>query len=304
MKKKNKTYSVIIVSDALSSNKEFVVSSRLVRNSIIGISLLLLIFGFILFDYLTISFNKEKMRRLEKSNIILKKDKSTLAADVDLLKKRLKEIEEFKEKIMIASGLTSPYALKEVGSGGFTENMKGSEIPSVNNVKKQESDNIIEKTKNIKENANKIASTLKYVYSVIDKQKVRLASTPSIWPTKGYLTDSFGMRTHPFSGKRSFHYGQDIATQLGNKVVATANGFILVAEHRDMIGNLIIIDHGFGYLTWYGHLATFNVKVGQRVKRGQVIGYVGNTGMSNAPHLHYEVRFLSKPQNPMKFIID
>ena len=306
MKKRNKTYSVIIVSDALSSNKEFVVSSKLVRNSIIAISLLLLISGFVIYDYLTISFNKEKMRRLEKQNIVKAEQIETLTATVKSLEVDLEKMKEYKEKIMIASGLTSPYALKEVGSGGFIENIDSKNISkdSINVIKGKKGKNLVSKTKTIRDDANKIVNTLKYVYSVIDKQKVRLASTPSIWPTKGYLTDTYGWRIHPFTGKRSFHYGQDIATQLGNSVVATANGFVLVAEHRDVLGNLIIIDHGFGYLTWYGHLASFNVKVGQRVKRGQVIGAVGNTGRSNAPHLHYEVRVFGKPQNPMNYIID
>ena len=125
-----------------------------------------------------------------------------------------------------------------------------------------------------------------------------------IWPTRGYLTDLYGWRTHPITGKRDFHHGVDIATQLGNKVIATASGTVLAAGYRDYYGNLVVIDHGYEYVTWYGHLASIVVKEGQRIKRGQLIGYVGSTGRSNAPHLHYEVRFMRKPVNPMKFMID
>ena len=114
-----------------------------------------------------------------------------------------------------------------------------------------------------------------------------------------------GKRIVSFTGKKnSFHPGQDIATQLGNKVIATANGYVLSAERRGFLGNLVVIDHSYGFTTYYAHLASFAVKEGDRVKRGQVIGYVGSTGRSNAPHLHYEVRVFGKPQNPMKFIID
>lgn len=307
MKRKNKSYSVIIVADATSTNREFVVSAKLIKNSLIAGSILLFFFGFIIFDYLTTAFNKEKMKKLEHDNVKKEKTIETLSSNIKSLERSLRRMEIYKEKIMIASGLQSPYALKEVGSGGpFTDtpsiptNKKMSDgIP----LKSKES-TIIQRAEVISKKAKKIEKTLKFVESVIDEQKIRLACTPAIWPTKGYLTDPFGMRIHPFTGKRQFHPGQDIATQLGNKVIATANGYVLSAERRGLLGNLVIIDHSYGFTTYYGHLASFAVKEGDRVKRGQVIGYVGSTGRSNAPHLHYEVRVFGKPQNPMKFIID
>jgi murein DD-endopeptidase MepM/ murein hydrolase activator NlpD len=305
MKRKQKNYSVIIVSDATSSNREFLISSKLIKNSVISVSVLLLFFGFVLFDYLTTSYDKEKMRKLEQENVKKEKIIETMDANLKTLERSIRRMERYKEKIMIASGLKSPYALKEVGSGGYYDEINSSSPPlQQNKVNNPAKGNIILKAQKITETASNIESMLKLVQSVIDKQKVRLACTPAIWPTKGYLTDSFGWRTHPITGRHSFHYGQDIATQLGNKVIATANGFVLAAERRGALGNLVIIDHNFGFTTWYGHLASFAVKEGDRVKRGQVIGYVGSTGRSNAPHLHYEVRVAGKPQNPMKFIID
>lgn len=307
MKRKQKTYSVIIVSDATSTNREFLISSKLIKNAMVSVSVLLLFFGFILFDYLTTSFNKEKMRKLEQDNIKKVKTIDHLDANIRSLERSIKRMEIYKDKIMIASGLKSPYALKEVGSGGYYDEIiskSPTNTPGITKAQSQPKENIIQKSDKITQAAEKIEETLKFVKSVIDKQKVRLACTPAIWPTKGYLTDPFGWRIHPITGKRQFHYGQDIATQLGNKVIATADGFVLAAERRGSLGNLVIIDHNFGFTTYYGHLASFNVKEGSRVKRGQVIGYVGSTGMSNAPHLHYEVRVASKPQNPMTFIID
>jgi murein DD-endopeptidase MepM/ murein hydrolase activator NlpD len=307
MKRKQKTYSVIIVSDATSKNKEFLISSKLIKNTIISVTVLLFFFGFILFDYLTTSFNREKMKKLEQDNFKKEKIIAELDSSINTLERSIKRMNRYKEKIMIASGLMSPYALKEVGSGGYYDEIISNSstlqpAQKQNQIKPKE--NVMQKSKKITETAQKIENTLKFVQSVIDKQKVRLACTPAIWPTKGYLTDPFGWRIHPITGRRSFHYGQDIATQLGNKIIATADGFVLSAENRGALGNLVIIDHNFGFTTWYGHLAGFNVKEGDRVKRGQVIGYVGSTGRSNAPHLHYEVRVQGKPQNPMNFIID
>lgn len=302
MKKKAKNYSVIIVSDATSTSREFVISSKFIKKAIIAAPILVIIFGFIIFDYLTTSFNKEKLRRLEQT--VEKRDHeiTRYKANIEDLKKDLSQMAEFEKRIKVATGLTSPYALQEVGKGGpgQIKNLDNYEIPNVS----QNLNNQGGSLENLTQKSKTIVNSLKFVNSVINRQRVRLASTPMVWPTRGYLTDLYGWRTHPITGKRDFHHGVDIATQLGNKVMATANGTVLVAEYRSYYGNLIVIDHGYEYATWYGHLASIAVKEGQRVKRGQVIGYVGSTGRSNAPHLHYEVRFMRKPVNPMKFMID
>lgn len=317
MRKKEKNYSIIIVTGATSTNKEFVISSKLIKNSIIAFFILLLIFGFIIFDYLKISFDKEEMKRLGRDNIQKEKTIAKLYSDIRDIDRRLKIMDEYKKRISVAMGLTSPNALEEVGIGGGPI----SSVPDFGDVSSQQvitdqtaeitppqsspgSQNILENASHIRQNALKIQNTLKFIENVMEDQKVRLASTPSIWPTKGYLTSPLGHRIHPLTGKRSYHNGQDIATQYGNKVIAPADGTVLVADYRDYYGNLMIIDHGFGFTTRYGHLASFKVKEGSRVKRGQVIGFVGNSGRSSAPHLHYEVRYFGKPQNPMNFIID
>ncbi|MCP5052994.1 MAG: M23 family metallopeptidase [bacterium] len=308
---KNKNYSIIVVGGPTSTNKEFVISSKLIKNSIAAFVVLLLVFGFIIFDYLTISFDKEKMRRLERDNTNKEETIATLSEDINEIISKLRKMSVFKERISVAMGLTSPDALKEVGRGGgptsgTIDNLSGNiEVPGIQlKEPANTNDTILEKAKKFRNEAQRIEGTLKFVEDVMEKQKVRLASTPAIWPTKGYLTDPLGVRTHPLTGKRSLHSGQDIATQYGNKVIAPANGVVLVSENRTYYGNLIIIDHGFGYTTRYGHLASFKVKEGDRVKRGQVIGFVGNSGRSSAAHLHYEVRYFGKPQNPMNFIID
>ncbi len=315
---KQKNYSIIIVTGATSTNKEFVISSKLIKNSVFAFSVLLLIFGFVIFDYLTLSFDKEKMRRLEKENVAKEETIAKLTSNIHTLNKSLLRMENYRQKIMVATGLKSPFALREVGAGGPDGGVINGNIEpgkTINNTginveapkltqKPEPSENVIQKSQQIIENAIDVEEALKYVESHINEQKARLASTPSVWPTRGYLTDAFGRRRHPFTGKISYHYGQDIATQHGNKVVTTADGYVLVTEYSNLLGNVVLIDHGFGFTTRYGHLASFNVKEGDRVKRGDVVGYVGNTGRSTAPHLHYEVIYMGKNQNPMKYIID
>ena len=262
-----------------------------------------------IFQYLTMTLDKQKMKHLEFESKDKKQKISELSSTIEVLNQRLKSMETYKERIMVATGLTSPLALKEVGSGGpEISNSLSSDFPITqktlpNNISSPQQ-SLLSKTKEIKENAKKIEDQLQSVEKYVNQQKLQLAATPVIWPTRGYLSCGFGNRIHPFTGRLEFHYGLDISTQLGNKVIATADGVVLVAERREYIGNVIIIDHGFGYVTRFGHLAGFNVKEGQRVKRYDVIGYVGTTGRSSGPHLHYEVRYFDKPMNPADFILD
>jgi len=139
---------------------------------------------------------------------------------------------------------------------------------------------------------------------IVREEDEKDVSIPNIWPTMGYLTDTFGKRKHPITGKVGFHYGIDIAARKGTEVVSAAAGVVILAESRKDEGNLIIIDHRNGYTTRYGRLDAFKVKKGDTVKKGEVIGYVGSTGMSTAPHLHWEVRLNGEPVNPMTLLTD
>lgn len=139
--------------------------------------------------------------------------------------------------------------------------------------------------------------------AVLSDQKSRLASTPSIWPTRGWVTSTFGLRTSPFTGSKRMHDGMDIATRLGNPVVSTADGVVLYAGVKSGYGKVVILDHGYGLGTRYGHLSKIEVSAGEEVTRGQTIARVGNTGRSTGPHLHYEVRLAGAPVNPSRYIL-
>ncbi|NLV24249.1 MAG: M23 family metallopeptidase [Deltaproteobacteria bacterium] len=125
---------------------------------------------------------------------------------------------------------------------------------------------------------------------------------PSGWPVRGRVSSHFGVRKSPFSGRQIFHEGIDIAAPAGTPVFASAKGTVSTASYAAGYGNLIVIDHGNGYQTAYGHNSKIFVKVGQQVKKGQKIAAVGSTGRSTGPHLHYEVRLHGKPVNPRKFL--
>jgi len=125
---------------------------------------------------------------------------------------------------------------------------------------------------------------------------------PSLWPVEGRLMSPFGGRTDPFSGEGALHTGVDLAAPMGTPVRAAADGIIVETEWQSGYGRLIIIDHGNGLQTYYGHLSSFNVVPGQEIRRGDVIGRSGASGRVTSPHLHYEVRMGGTPVNPYPFL--
>lgn len=128
------------------------------------------------------------------------------------------------------------------------------------------------------------------------------ASVPSIWPVAGEVTDTFGGRRNPFGGGSEFHSGQDIRAPRGTPVYAAANGVVTLAGTQSGYGNIVVIDHGNGLMTRYGHLSKIEATLGQEVKRGELVGEVGSTGRSTGPHLHYEVRINDTAVNPGHYL--
>ncbi len=136
----------------------------------------------------------------------------------------------------------------------------------------------------------------------VERREALAEATPSIWPAHGWLTGTFGGRADPFTHEPGFHEGIDISSDKGDPVYATADGVVETASYSGDYGNLIEIRHGFGLSTRYGHLSKYAVKVGDTVKRGQVIGYVGATGRATGSHLHYEILANGQRIDPLRLL--
>ena len=149
-----------------------------------------------------------------------------------------------------------------------------------------------------------LEGNLSQLQDLYNTRSILLAATPAITPVTGYPSGRFGYRMDPFNGKRDFHPGIDISAPRGNKVIATADGVVTTAGRRYSYGKLVTLEHKFGISTRYGHLDRYTVKRGQKVKRGDIVGYVGSTGRATGPHLHYEVRLNDRPLNPLRFFLD
>jgi murein DD-endopeptidase MepM/ murein hydrolase activator NlpD len=147
-----------------------------------------------------------------------------------------------------------------------------------------------------------IGTRLDSVRDSVERRHALAAATPSIWPVAGWLTSSYGNRTDPFTNDKDFHPGLDISAEYGQPVLATGDAIVAAAGPNGAYGNMVALDHGFGIVTKYGHLSRIAVMGDQKVKRGDVIGYVGSTGRSTGAHLHYEVWMNGKLTNPMTLL--
>jgi murein DD-endopeptidase MepM/ murein hydrolase activator NlpD len=147
-----------------------------------------------------------------------------------------------------------------------------------------------------------IGSRLDSVRDSVERRHALAGATPSVWPVVGWLSSAYGTRKDPFTHGKDFHPGLDISADFGEPVVATADATVSGAGLNGAYGNMVMLDHGFGIVTKYGHLSRIAVSAGQAVKRGDVIGYVGSTGRSTGSHLHYEIWMNGRLTNPMTLL--
>ena len=160
------------------------------------------------------------------------------------------------------------------------------------------------RSEQVKKRVQRLINRLDQLVSLALKEKHRLDYTPSIWPAPGYVTSNFGWRRSPFTGQRHFHRGIDLMNRTGTPIRGTAAGRVTKVSDEKFWGKTIAIEHLGGTITRFGHLSSFNVSVGDSVRRGDVIGYMGASGRSTGPHLHYQIEINGGAVDPMQFIIE
>ncbi len=216
------------------------------------------------------------------------------------LQDTLSNFEDYAKKLNIMAGLKASEVLNmEAGVGsGLKSGQSAGSILLPQEANFGQLDEISRKAERVNLNLNTLVN-------IFGDKRVELAYTPSIKPSNGYISSSYGVRNDPFTGKPTMHWGVDIVSAEGNPVVATADGTIIKRGYDKISGYYIKISHPrTGFVTIYCHLSEFKVKAGQRVKRGQMIGLVGSTGKSIGPHVHYEVQQNGKSKNPWNYLLE
>ena len=289
-------YTVILVPNARSAFRKIRVPPRLVRTVAGAAGAVALALGVLLVHYARLNREVSELEAVRLENAVLAERAHRHGERLVQLESQVTLLESSITKLAVMSGVeqTLPTADDLVGGvGGVAE--VDLDPPS------HDPDIALHA---LSLSLSDLAARSRRIESFYADQTALLSHTPSVWPVRGYFSSGFGNRLDPFTGGKDFHSGIDVSAPLGTKVVAPADGVVLAVGRRGAYGLAIIVDHGYGILTRYGHLDGYNVRSGQRVRRGDVIGFVGSSGRSNAPHLHYEVWLDDKALDPVHYILD
>lgn len=226
------------------------------------------------------------------------------AQEINILKTDLLALNDFEKKIRIIANLEKPAgndSLFGVG-GAVPEDLEAKiDLTDRHGSLLREMHEQVDQLKLASTNQNEgFESLLNY----LEDQRNLLASTPAVSPAKGWITSRFGYRISPFTGKREFHKGIDIGARKKSPIIATANGTVTFVGNKGQLGRVIIVDHGHGVITRYGHLHKALKKRGEPVNRGEQIALIGNSGRTTGSHVHYEILLNGIPVNPLKYMLD
>lgn len=250
-------------------------------------------------------------------NDLLRDENAQLRAQLQLVQEKvahinetLDRVERFDQKLRAITSLSDPernLAIGPVdppggsGPGAGSADAPGSIVPAGLG---GTDPGLEDRLDSLVDEATRNERSLAELHRYFEEQRSLLASTPSIWPARGWVTSDFGVRLDPYTAERAMHKGLDIANSPGTPVLAPADGVVVFAGTESGYGNVLVVDHGYGVKTRYAHLSVLDVRLGDKVKRGQRVAAIGNTGRSTGPHLHYEVRVNGLPENPRKFILE
>lgn len=327
-------YTVVIFRGSTAKPLRFSFQRKLVRNVLIVGAILLAADILVVSHYVIRTGQVWELSSFREEAMSARQQTVAFSTAIDDLKKRLTSMNEVNQRLRIMLGIETPKSGDQVnGRGGeetplpegsniiqIDKNQRTGDTTSQSSLTTQESvinseqseaideEKLVAEVKEgidwLKKEADTQEKTLQELYAVAEQKSSRWAATPSIWPVKGWVTSGFGPRVSPFTEKPAWHDGLDIGAAANAPVQAPAQGRVTLVGFDPKLGNLVKLDHGYGMETLYGHLAKALVKEGQRVKRGDVVGLVGSTGLATGPHLHYMVKVNGQTFDPTKFILD
>lgn len=330
-----KTLNVIVVSDERSPVRRFQLRSDLLKRAAAGGGALLLGLCLALVDYVRLRVQAVDVDRLRAQTAAQQAKVQSVESSLVDLEGELARLREFERKVRVIANLPNSQASPPVGEpeaggrgGGGPEfgvlvappalgarGVPGADGESAESERLDASlagngldaaalARVTAKAERLGPLASARADSFEELVEALSGQSLRLASTPSIWPARGWLTSGFGYRTSPFTGRPQFHAGLDVASNPGTEIVAAAGGRVTFVGRKGPLGKCVMIDHGYGVRTIYGHTADVFVQIGDEVERGQRIASIGMSGRTTGPHLHYAVEVNGEPRNPIDYIVE
>ncbi|OPX18326.1 hypothetical protein BXT86_01765 [candidate division WOR-3 bacterium 4484_100] len=262
------------------------------------------ILGFFIYSvvfFATNEVDQNRLRKLRTENQIVHQELMRIENEIANLNNIIDSLALYDKKLRVYAPLTPINEdLRKAGVGGYTPHYNDKEIsPRI----KDKLTDISQTLDNILAQARVQQKSFNELYNYLEEKRYMQNHTPSIIPVQGWLIRGFGYHIDPFTGKVKMHEGLDIAAPIGTPIVAPADGVVKYTGTKRGFGLTVELDHGYGYSTLFAHCQRIKVIPGMKVKRGDIIAYVGNTGKSTGPHLHYEVHIANRPVDPIRFIL-
>ncbi|MGI6097539.1 MAG: M23 family metallopeptidase [Dethiobacteria bacterium] len=296
-KKKSRAFTIMFVphtDEATYSIRISLIFCQFLSVFVILFIAVLLVFGN---SYLNLRAQMDELKHLRQISRIQKEELDVLAQQTEEMLQQVSEVERLSDEVRRL--IESQELAAEHGSEGGVSSPRVLSSRTGNEIINRTTANILA----LRDSLTNKADELESLIADVEEYQRRLAATPSIWPAYGRITSGFGTRRSPFNRYRiEFHEGIDIAAPLGSPIYATADGKVVVSAYRSGWGNLVRLDHGYGYQTVYAHMSRRAVKPGDSVKKGEIIGYIGSTGYSTGPHVHYEVHVRGVAVDPMDYL--
>ena len=297
-------FNILIFGHNTSKSRHLRIPKKTVKIATYLLAFTFLCVTFFFCDYIQVKKKAYELSLLQEETQEQRSQIHFFSAQIENLEKKLSQLKDLDKRIRIIANLengqeTTPF----IGMGGpspsdIRDKLKTEKDPKAL-VRQMESD-----VNRLQSEATNQEESLSELEKLLQDKKDMLVHCPSIWPTFGWVTSGFGFRTNPFTGLTQMHEGLDISNRTGTPIVAPADGIVSDSGNDLAIGKSLVLSHGFGMITRYGHLSKTLVRLGQKVKRGEKIAEIGSTGKTTGPHLHYEVRLNDIPVNGMRYILN
>lgn len=303
--KKNEKLLVLIFKETdFSKVYQKKISTSLIRYTLYSLIIFFILSSAAFYILFNLYSERQQMLAYGKENELLKLKIAEYRNQIDKINERIVYLDQLENKVRDLTKVVAAESDTQLAIGGKEVDLS-KDLSAVSKRKeKQYFEDLNETLALLSNKLQERENSLSELVDILEEQRLFYLSTPSILPVNGWISSKFGYRISPFTGRRVFHEGIDIASRYGSDVRATANGLVIFAGYKPGYGNVVTIDHGFGFVTRYGHNSKLLVKVGDKVNKGDVIAKVGNTGKSTGPHCHYEVLVNGVPVNPLKFVAE
>lgn len=309
---------IVLIPENARRSKELKVSHWVIKAFVGGSVVASMMFGYLIYDYSQLRNLRNSYQKIATENQGLRGEAQLLLSNLEELKRSLKRVQDYSEKLGELTQLKVKRFSTHTGIGPLSpqefkkarqeiqerEPEEEQHIPLGIDLDRLMFRTVFENMKNLGNHANQNALRLQKLLSTLSQQRSLLASIPSVAPVDGWVTSGFGSRESPFTGEHDVHMGLDIAAPSGSPIYAPADGVVIFSGPKDGYGNFVMIAHGYGVISRYGHTAENLVQAGQKVARGDQIATVGMTGRTTGPHLHYEILLNGAAVDPGRFILN